>query len=87
MELFLRCAAAPTAPSNGLLRSLAGARIGAGALAAHGQIAAMAQTAIAADLDQPLDIHLHFAAQIAFDFEILGRYNRAEAQLQLRSGP
>ena len=31
----------------------------------------MAQAAIATDLDQPLDVHLNFAAQIAFNLVIL----------------
>src|SRR5437879_4906334 len=50
------------------LRTAARARVGARALAAHWQVAAMTQTAIAADLDQPLDVHVHLAAQIALDF-------------------
>ena len=32
----------------------------------------MAQAAVAANFNQPLDIHLNFAAKIAFDFVILG---------------
>jgi hypothetical protein len=47
-----------------------GARIGACALATDWQIATMAQAAITLDLLQPLDIHLNFTPQIAFDLEI-----------------
>ncbi len=42
------------------------ARIGVGALAAHGKALAVAQAAVAAEVHQPLDVHRHFAAQIAF---------------------
>src|ERR1700704_6010866 len=38
-------------------RALAGAGIGVGALAADGQVFAMAQAAIATQIHQPLDIH------------------------------
>src|SRR5687768_3376150 len=41
---------------NRLGRSLAGARIGMGALAAHRQSAAMPQPAVAAEVHQPLDV-------------------------------
>src|SRR6056297_2139480 len=53
-----------------LRRALAGAGIGVGALAAHGQVAAMAQAAIAAEIHQPLDVHLHLAAQVTFDRQV-----------------
>ena len=52
---------------RGLARALAGARVGARALAAHRQALAVARAAVAAQVDQPLDRHLHFAAQVAFD--------------------
>ena len=52
-----------------LLAALAGARIGARALAAHRQALAMAQAAVAAEVHQPLDAHRHFAAQVALDGE------------------
>src|SRR5690606_12610794 len=51
-------------PRNRLGRSLAGARIGVGALAAYGQRAAMAQAAIAAQIHQALDVHRHLAAKV-----------------------
>src|SRR5690606_27249218 len=54
---------------HALARPLAGARVGAGALAAHRQAAPMAQAAIAAEVHQPLDVHRHLAAQIALDGE------------------
>ena len=44
--------------------------IGVGALALHRQITAMAHGAIAADFDQPLDVHIDFAAQVALDCAI-----------------
>src|SRR5215472_8762654 len=52
---------------NGLRRSLARARIGVGALAAHRQAATMTQAAIAAQIHQPLDVDAGFATQIALD--------------------
>jgi hypothetical protein len=36
-------------------------------LSPHGQAPTVAQTAIAPDLDQAPDVHLHFFAQITFD--------------------
>ncbi len=48
-------------------RALAGARIGARALAAQRQAATMAQATIGAKVDQALDADADFAAQIAFD--------------------
>src|SRR5262249_14566647 len=50
-----------------LRRSLAGARIGVGALAADRQVAAMAQAAIAAEILQPLDVERDLAPQVALD--------------------
>src|SRR5690242_6636826 len=51
---------------NRLGRPLAGASVGVGALAAHRQTTTMAQSAIAAEDHQPLDVHVDFASQIAF---------------------
>src|SRR3546814_20430608 len=48
-------------------RPLAGTRIGAGTLAAHGQTTLMAHAPISSQIDQALDRELHFATQIAFD--------------------
>src|SRR6185437_10730705 len=50
-------------------RTLARARIGARALAAHRQAAAVTQAAIGAEVDQPLDADADFAAQVALDRE------------------
>src|SRR6185437_1419520 len=55
---------------DGLRGALARACIGVGALAADGKAAAMAQAAIAAEIHQALDVHRHFAAQIAFDEKV-----------------
>src|SRR6185437_15759457 len=48
-------------------RPLAGAGIGVGALAANGEVLAVTKAAIAAQIHQPLDVHRHFAAKVAFD--------------------
>src|SRR5207245_8042969 len=53
--------------SHGPFRTTTSTRVRTRALTAHRQVAAMAHTTIAANLDQPLDIHIHFAAQITFD--------------------
>src|ERR1700761_5854333 len=45
---------------------LAGAGIGVGTLSADGQVLAMTQAAIAAQIHKPLDVHRGVAAQIAF---------------------
>src|SRR5579863_7431458 len=42
------------------------ARVGACALPPHWKIAAMAHSTITADFDEPLNVHIHFAAQVAF---------------------
>src|SRR5690606_29116211 len=56
---------------DGLARALAGPGIGAGALAAHRQAAAVAQAAVAAQVHQPLDRHADLTTQVAFD-RVLG---------------
>src|SRR5580698_2428901 len=48
-------------------RTLAGARVGVGALAVNRQAAAMTQAAVGSHFDQALDVHRSFFAQIAFD--------------------
>src|SRR5581483_1619826 len=50
-------------------RTFARARIGARTLTTHRQAAAMAQTAIRAEVDQPLDADADFATQVAFHRE------------------
>src|SRR5690242_3005145 len=57
-------------PRDRLGRTLAGARIGMRALTADRQRAAMAQAAIGAKVHQPLDVHRHLAAEIAFDLVV-----------------
>src|SRR5437588_261177 len=42
-------------------------RIGARALPTHRQVAAMTHATITANLNQPLDVHIHFAAQVPLD--------------------
>src|SRR5580658_3010755 len=49
-----------------LTRPLAGTRIGAGTLSAYRQTLAVAQATPGAQIHQSLDVHRHFAAQIAF---------------------
>src|SRR5579862_1034171 len=63
-RLLLVCYRAPA-------RSLAGTRVGMRSLSAHRQAAAMAQAAIGAHFDVPLDVHRNFLAQIAFDGALL----------------
>src|SRR5438067_13144978 len=53
-----------------LTRPLARAGVGARALAAHRQSLAMARAAVRVEIDQPLDRHLHLAAQVTFDGEL-----------------
>src|SRR5205085_2051766 len=53
-----------------LARTLACARVGAGALAAYRQALAMAHAAIAAEIHQPLDRHRDLASQVAFDGDL-----------------
>src|ERR1700730_16852419 len=52
---------------NGLGRAFSGPCVGVGARAAPRQTAAVTQAAIASEIHQSLDVHRHFAAQIALD--------------------
>src|SRR5918994_452434 len=52
---------------DGLLRALAGAGIGLGALAVHRQTPAVPDALVAADLDLAADVLRHLAAQVALD--------------------
>src|SRR3989339_343288 len=52
---------------DGLARTLAGACIGPGALAAERQATTVTQAAVAAQVHQTLDRHADFATQVAFD--------------------
>src|SRR5574343_1047195 len=53
-----------------LARTLAGACVGAGALAAHRQTATMAEAAVAAQVHQTLDVHRGLATQVTLDREL-----------------
>src|SRR5690606_5797094 len=55
---------------NGNRLALAGAGFGMGALAAHRQALAMAQTAVAAQVHQALDVHRDLAAEVTLDLVI-----------------
>jgi hypothetical protein len=52
------------------LRTLTGARVRLGALAANGQPAPMAHPAIAADIHESLDVALDLAPEVAFDTQL-----------------
>src|SRR6185436_16234947 len=56
--------------TDGATRALAGAGVGAGALAANRQAALVAQSAVAAEVDQALDVHRGLATQVALDGEL-----------------
>src|SRR5688572_22669169 len=53
-------------PDHGLARALARARVRVRALPAHRQVPAVAHPAVGADLHQPLDVHGHVLAEVAF---------------------
>src|SRR5690606_30128276 len=59
--------------SDRATRSLAGACVGAGALATQRQAATVAQAAIGTEVDEPLDRHADFATQVALDRELADR--------------
>src|SRR5262245_59353145 len=52
-------------------RPLPGARVAVRALAVHGQVAAVPQPAIRAEIHVALDVHRHVAPQITFHLEVL----------------
>src|SRR5690606_37465056 len=62
-SLLLQCRGA-------LARTLAGAGIGAGALTAHRQAAAMTEAPVAADVHQTLDVHRRLTTQVTLDGEL-----------------
>src|SRR3546814_2914164 len=51
-------------------RPLASSCVGASALAAHRQAAAVSQTTIGTEVDQSLDAHRHFTTKITFDDQL-----------------
>ena len=57
-------------PAMGFGLAFAGARVGVGALAAHGQLAPVAKPTVAAKIHQALDVDRNFAAKIALDHVI-----------------
>src|SRR5690606_34291622 len=59
------------ANTDAALRTSPGASIGACALTAHGHSAAVAQTAIAPDIHQALDVERDLTAKIALDAVLL----------------
>ena len=59
--------------ADGLLATLAGAGVGAGTLAAHGQPLAVADAAQAVDAGQALERHLLLAAQVTLDEDAVAR--------------
>ena len=50
--------------------TLAGARIRLRPLAPHGEVAAVPQAPVRADLDEALDVERHLAPEVAFDLEV-----------------
>ena len=55
---------------DGALRALAGARVGLGALTAHGQAPAVPDALVAADLDLAADVGGDLAAQVTLDLVV-----------------
>src|SRR6266704_3521399 len=55
---------------DGLARTLASARVGVRPLAPHREVAAVPHPPVAADVDQPLDVHLDVLAQVSFDLAL-----------------
>src|SRR5215469_3797655 len=66
--LFLRSGL--LAPGNRFPHASAGTRIGARALPTHRQIATVAHAPIAANLNQPSHVLVHFAPQIALNLQV-----------------
>merc|ERR1711974_178377 len=52
---------------DGLCGALARASVGVGPLTADGEVAAVTQATVAAEIHQTLHVHLDFAAQVALD--------------------
>jgi hypothetical protein len=83
-ELLLGCSTTTAATGNSLLGTFAGTCVRAGSLSAGGQIPTVAQAAIAANFNQPFDAHLDFAAQIAFNFVVLGDIFTQKSEISFR---
>ena len=71
--------------ADGLARSFAGAGVGLGALAAHGQSPQVADAAVAFDTLKAFQVHTDFAAQITFD-DVFAILDRVHDLGQLRFG-
>ncbi len=57
-------------PAMGLCGAFASASVGVGALTANREVPAMTQAAVTTEIHETLDVHLNFAAQVAFDGEV-----------------
>jgi hypothetical protein len=53
------------------LRSLAGARVSVGSLTTTRQTAPMAESAVAAEVHEPLNVHVDLTTKVTFDLEVL----------------
>jgi hypothetical protein len=53
------------------LRALAGARVGVGSLASARKPASVAETTVATEIHQSLDVHVDLTTKVAFDLEVL----------------
>lgn len=82
--LFLRCAAAPAATGDRLLRTLRRTRVRTRALPAARQITSMTLPTVTADFHKPLDTHLNLAAKIAFDRKVLRDILAEEIFIRIR---
>ena len=60
--------------SNSFLATLARAGVVLGALTAHGETIAVTNAAIATDVHQSLDVHLHLATEVTFHFVFVTDY-------------
>src|SRR5690606_1997704 len=68
---------------DGFARTLAGAGVGAGALATQRQAATVAQAAVAAQVHQALDGDADFTTQVAFD-HVLADFGAQALDFRLR---
>jgi len=73
-----------TTTSHSFLGTFAGTGIGASSLTARRQIPAVAQTTIAANFDQALDVELNLTPQITFDHETLANVIAQKVHLGIR---
>ena len=57
--------------SHSLARAFAGSGVGLGTLTSDGQAFSMANTAVATDFDESLDVKGYVAAQVAFNAAVM----------------